>query len=258
MNKFKGSLLILILLLLVTIGYSSEYKEPISAYKANYFLTDPDKDAKYQISIKGNLFYPSETGLYIGYTQIAFWDIYDKSSPFKEFNHSPEFFYLFENGNNIFGNAKILGLDYIQLSPFWHKSNGISGPDSRSINCYYGEAQFSYGDTYNVGIMAKGYGYYKEDKNDHEYSTYRGKFEGEVFLQLMSKSVKYFDKERLYVRSGMSHESKRGWVEGGLKVRIITTYFQPFLYCQVWHGYAESMINYKEKDTIIRLGLTFN
>lgn len=246
------------LILILTSGYvyAKDYENPISAYKENYFIGNSE-DVKFQISIQGNLFYPSKIGLFFAYTQIAWWDIYDDSSPFREFNHSPEIFYRLESNNNIFGNLSLGYIDYIQVSPIYHKSNGLDGEKSRSINYYYAEGQASIGDVYNFGLVLRVWNYIGDMSDNPDYQNYRGNAEGELFFQLKSRTVNYFDKEKIYVRGGGNHIAKKGWIEGGMKVRILTTRFQPFLYFQVWHGYAEGMINYNEKDTVYRLGLTF-
>lgn len=239
-------------------GYLSakEYEAPIKAYRDNYFISGSD-DVKFQFSIEGNFFYPSKTGINFGYTQIAFWDIYDTSSPFREFNHSPEIFYRFESGNNIFKNFSIPFIDYIQLSPIYHKSNGLDGSKSRSINYYYAEVKASVGQVYNFGVIGRGWNYIGDISDNPDYKDYRGYAEGELFFQLKSRSTLYFDKEKIYVKGGGNILTEKGWLEAGAKIRIITTRFQPFLYFQVWHGYAEGMIDYKERETVYRIGMTF-
>jgi phospholipase A1/A2 len=244
---------IILLLFIAISAVAKTYESPLTAYRDNYFIANKD-DIKFQFSLQGNLFYPSKTGLFFAYTQVAWWDIYDSSSPFREFNHSPEIFYRFESGNNIFKNYVIPGIDYIQLSPFYHKSNGLDGLDSRSINYFYGEIQISAGDVYNFGLNLRAWNYYGDMRDNPDYSDYRGYVQGEVFFQLKSKNVEYFDQEKIYVRGG---GNKYGWLEAGVKIRLLTTRFQPFLYAQVFHGYAEGMINYKEKDTVYRVGLVF-
>jgi outer membrane phospholipase A len=43
-------------------------------------------------------------------------------------------------------------------------------------------------------------------------------------------------------------------VEGGFKFRFILPVFMPYLYVQVYYGYAESLLEYNQKETRIRAG----
>jgi hypothetical protein len=76
-------------------------------------------------------------------------------------------------------------------------------------------------------------------------------------LVSLEEDKENFDKEKIYIRGGGNHETKKGWIEGGAKIRLVTTLFQPFLYVQVFHGYGEAMINYDKTDTAVRVGLIF-
>lgn len=250
--------LFLILFLLIIIpAFAKTYESPMQIYKPNYFIAgDKEDQVKFQVSAKYNLIYPSNLGFWIAYSQKAFWNLYDDSAPFWEFNHEPEVFYAFESKKNIFGwDTKLL--DRIQVSPIYHRSNGRDGLESRGMNIYYGEIQLSVGQVYNFGVVGKYFNYYGYSAKNKDIPDYLGYSEGEVFFQLKSRTVEFFDKEKIYVRGGGNHETKKGWVEGGLKVRLVTTLFQPFFYVQVFHGYGEAMVNYDKKDTAIRFGFIF-
>lgn len=72
-----------------------------SIHKDNYFITgistnkalnSKSADAKYQISFKALITrntLPFDTYLFLTYTQKAFWNIYEFSSPFRELNFNP-------------------------------------------------------------------------------------------------------------------------------------------------------------------------
>lgn len=236
---------------------ANQYEEPMSIYKSNYFISgDKEDQVKFQLSIKYNLVYPSKLGIYAGYTQLAWWKLYDKSSPFDEFNHEPELFLLFKNNDN-FLNYNMGIIDYIQISPICHKSNGESGDLSRNINTYYSKIQISYGKRYNVGTNLTFHQYYSKAKQNKDIQDYSGYYSHEVFFQVRSRSVNFFDKEKIYFKHGMNFEKRKGWLETGIKLRIITSKIQPYFLFQVFHGYGESMIYYNVKDTRIRLGFTF-
>lgn len=245
-----------IMLISITVfAEKKEYENPMSTYHENYFIIgDEDDQTKFQVSVKYALLFPSKIGFYVGYTQRSLWKTYDKSSPFAETNYMPEMFYRFESKQNIFDwNLGII--DYIQVSPIFHKSNGRDGLDSRGINTYYGQIQVSYGEVYNIGINIKGFNYYTKSKKNSDIEDYQGYYEADVFFKLKSKSVQYLDKEEFHVKFGSGKD--KGWVCGEMSFRILTTYVQPKLFIQVYHGYGEWIIDYNKKDTTIRAGLVF-
>ena len=127
---------------------------PITPYRSNYFLpvtyysppnegplieTDPSTEfknyeVKFQISFKIKLWqdiFDKEMDLWIGYTQLSFWQLYytEDSSPFRETNYEPEFLLNFRTDYNLLG----LRGRYINIG-FNHQSNGRSDPLSRSWN----------------------------------------------------------------------------------------------------------------------------
>jgi phospholipase A1 len=83
----------------------------------------------FQISVKQALF---GSRVYVGYTQLSFWQAYDvrESSPFRETDYNPEFFYRLSplpyRAGRLGGDA---GVE--------HESNGQRGALSRSWNQVY-------------------------------------------------------------------------------------------------------------------------
>ena len=97
-------------------------------------------EVKFQFSVKSRVAKSLLFGdgdLWIGYTNLSFWQAYNtsNSSPFRETNHEPELFVDFHPGLNI-GEWKT-NLFRIGAS---HQSNGRSGTDSRSWNRIYAMA----------------------------------------------------------------------------------------------------------------------
>lgn len=77
--------------------------------------------------------------LYVAYTQLSFWQAYNKSPFFRETNYEPEIFLantidkaLFDGWQSQFVNVGLV-----------HQSNGRGGDDERSWNRLYVEAIFS-------------------------------------------------------------------------------------------------------------------
>jgi outer membrane phospholipase A len=261
----KKLLTIILLLTLAIPVISKEYEYPMSLYKENYFaFGDKDANVKFQISAKYNVFYPSSTGIYFAYTQRSKWALgQEPSSPFKESNYMPEVFYKLESKNNIFGNIDLKLIDYIQLSPIYHCSNGRDGEESRSMNTSYGQIQISVGEKYNFGINAKYFRWYQKK----ELEKYLGHYETDIFFKFKSTNIFLLDKEELHFKFGgyekadynsWDNEKKTyGWytVEG--RFRIFTTIIQPQIFIQYYNGYAQWLINYYEKEKSLRIGLVF-
>jgi phospholipase A1 len=99
-------------------------------------------EIKFQISIKfpiaDNLF-GEQSSLQFAYTNLSFWQAYDTedSSPFRETDHEPELFLIFENDWEFLGFENRL----IQLG-LVHQSNGQAGTLSRSWNRIYADFIF--------------------------------------------------------------------------------------------------------------------
>jgi phospholipase A1 len=219
----------------------------IQAYKPTYIITgDKEDQCKYQVSLKYALVYPFNTGLYFSYTQLSKWDIYDRSSPFKESNYEPAIFWEKEN---------IWILDLLRISPYRHMSNGKDGQESRSIETGFLQLQASYGKTVNIGINETATAFYKVSNKNKDYRRYKGNFRTEIFLQLKGNG-KYFDQEKIY--TAFEWTKKSYWIESGLMIRLLTAYIRPKIYIQHFYGTAEFMENYKDKTNALRAGIIFD
>lgn len=254
----KKSILIILMCIISLNIYAKEYQNPMTPYQDNYFISGDEKEdqVKFQFSAKYNLLYPFNTGIYFGYTQLSYWKIYDKSSPFSETNYMPEAFYLFESGNNIFNDYIIPYVDHIKLSPFFHRSTGMDDYRNRSENKYYGEIQLSTGDVYNIGARGKIFGYYQKALENKDINDYHKNYQAEVFFKIRSKKVLYLDKEEISVTWG-GNPSDKGYYRVQIAFRLLTTYIQPRIFVQYYKGYDEFMINYNQKTEAIRAGFIF-
>ena len=91
-------------------------------------------EAAFQLSLKAKLWqdaFGGKVDLWLGYTQRAFWQVYDidESAPFREFDHEPELIASFRT------RFRVLGFDgrFVQISVN-HQSNGLARPLSRNWN----------------------------------------------------------------------------------------------------------------------------
>jgi len=218
---------------------------PFSVYKDMYWIFGLSKDqTRLQISFKYSLAEKYNTGIFLGYSQYAVWPLYNPSSPFDDINFSPE---VFIKSKYFLTNY----IDYIQVSPFQHMSNGKDKHDSRSINRCYSEIQKTfYHGIFNPGINLKLFVYYNQE--NVEYVKYTKCYELKLYMKY-GKSKEMNDKGEIYATlSGL----KKGFQEVGMiSERIPTTNIR--MYIQFYHGYLESQLYYDENVNRIRLGILF-
>lgn len=232
------------LICIFSVNIYADYESPMTKYKDNYFIAG-NEDVKFQVSAKYNLIYPFDIGVYFAYSQVSFWDIYDKSSPFRDSNYNPEAFWLSPG----YGFLKYFKCGYE------HKSNGRDSEDSRGFNRGYAKIELAYGEHYQVGLSGTGYYYTHVSRNNKDYDNYNGLYEVELFYKTLDPDKKGMEKEKIYVKGGSGKD--KGWIEGGIITRIFTTRLQPRIFIQGFHGYSESLLDYNKKETQIRGGVLF-
>jgi len=233
------------------------YLKNIAAYEPMYFLvgTDPE-DSKFQVSFKYRFFnkkgtlaqkYPWVEGFHFAYTQTSFWDLKSESKPFEDTSYKPEFFFLSSKVRTRFPWLQ----PFLQTG-FQHESNGLGGEDSRSTNYIYAKPIFiHYQEKNQLGIMVapKVWAYVNnDDQTNLDLKDYRGFFDLEVKLGRADSFVL---------------GSHFQWAKEGASIALDLTYpLHRFfkgnlgLYFQVEYvnALAESLLNYKERTEVVRLG----
>ncbi len=85
----------------------------VSGIPLNHRVTDNTADALFQISIRQRLtksYFPFNSFLYLTYNQRSFWNIYAKSSPFRDTNYNPGIGF----GAYLISDNKLKGAPFIQ------------------------------------------------------------------------------------------------------------------------------------------------
>lgn len=198
----------------------------------------------FQISAKQRIF---NTNFYFGYTQKSFWEAYNfsESSPFRETNYNPEFFYRFKPGTLRY---KHLGADI----GFEHESNGQSLPASRSWNRIYAAPYYANG---NFLLYTKFWYRIPEDEKDPPQST-KGDDNPDITDYLGYCEINVFHQ---YWKKHLAHTMLRGNINTG-KGAISLNYSVPvptgnmFFVLRIFHGYGESLIDYNRSVTSVGLG----
>lgn len=214
-----------------------------------------DLEAKFQISFKFPLWYNmfGDNGhLFFAYTNQSYWQVYNKevSSPFRETNHEPEMFMLFNN------DWKVAGL----TNSFWgfgavHQSNGQADPLSRSWNRLYGTMVFDRG-PFALGIKAwwripedeKAFPTDTKGDDNPDIDDYMGHVE--------VTGVYGLDEHRftMLLRNNLTSDNK-GAVELTWSYPIIGNLR---IYTQYFNGYGESLIDYNHHNQRIGIGVALN
>ncbi|WP_407696024.1 phospholipase A [Shewanella cyperi] len=234
---------------------SSPNMAPFEDEAREHGATLDNAEAKFQISFKFPLWYNvfGDNGhLFFAYTNQSYWQVYnqDISSPFRETNHEPELFMLFNNDWKLFGMTNSLwGFGAV------HQSNGKAGDMSRSWNRVYGTMVFDSGP---LALAARVWWRIPESEKEYEgdprgddnpdIEDYLGNFELHAVYGLNEQRY------TLLLRNNLDNPN-RGAVE--------LTWSYPLVgnlrfYAQYFNGYGESLIDYNAHTQRIGLGVSLN
>lgn len=239
-------------------------QKAISMYKDNYIICGNKNDQLiFQFSAKYAMFFPFDIGFYLAYTQKSYWAVYERSSPFKETNYNPEFFWRYGNGN-----------DYIQVGFIEHKSNGRDGDESRGWNRSYLQLNLSTDTLHQIGMNVKLFYLYNvsgknsenKEKNRPDITEFNSWMNATVYYRYRNNiDLEIF---RIYATIGFGGSkrftynghrrfgfNKKGWIEAGMNVKIPNT--QLYLWGQVWYGYGEFLLWFNKKTFCWRGGIGF-
>lgn len=218
-------------------------------YKNNYIVTGTtigsspsrdNSDAKFQISISQRLtnsVLPFNTYLFLTYTQLAIWDIYKESFPFRDINFNP----TIGVGKALAYKNRMLGLVSFQLE---HESNGKDKEDSRSWNKISFSGIFTLDNHWSVQTKwwiplidgennkhldsYKGFAHYGADYNNRRLN---------VGLLLTKRAGKFFNHN----------------VTVNLSYKIFKNENQ-HLFIEYYNGYGENLLDYNSYHSRIRVG----
>lgn len=188
--------------------------------------------------------------LYGAYTNRSWWQVFnsERSRPFRETNHEPELFLLYDLDFDVFGfKATNVAIGAS------HQSNGQGGTLSRSWNRIYGQMIFEKGNL--VLSLKPWYRIPETDKDAPDDPTgddnpdithYMGS--GQVGLLYRTKKHSF----TMMARNNLHKDKNRGAVELGWTYPMSSTMKG---YVQVFDGYGESLIDYDHRITRIGVGM---
>jgi phospholipase A1 len=228
-------------------AHDTNYFLPVSyRFKGQYEETNGHHankvETEFQISIKydfgANMLGFNE--IYsIGYTQLAFWQLYEESAYFRETNYNPE---LFVTIPTIFSNEKIF-LKAVCLS-FAHESNGRGGAEERSWNYLSASAYFQY------KLLFSELKLWKRLPDSTDYNPNLIEYMGHGHLRFILPYREHI--AQLVLKSNFKDH---GSVE--LNYSHPTPHSDDlFFYIKAFSGYGESLINYD--GYINKIGIGFS
>lgn len=203
-------------------------------------------EARFQLSFKTKVLESFLFGygdLWVGYTQVAHWQIYNTelSRPFRELNYEPEVILNFPL------KFKLMGFDFRMASiGFNHQSNGRDLPRSRSWN----RVMFNIAmQRNNLQINLKPWIRLKDEIDENPMITdYIGRAEATVIYKL--------NKHSFYVlaTNSLSFNDNHGSLQFNylypLKANLRAQ-------LQIFNGYGETLIDYNHKQTTVGIGISF-
>jgi phospholipase A1 len=237
------------------------YLDNFAVHEPMYFLlgVDPGLErSKFQLSFKYRLFnpegwmagsFPWISEFHLGYTQLSLWNLKDDSVPFEDTSYMPEVFYLFPM---IDLHVPVINTFGIQTG-FQHESNGKGGDDSRNTNYLYIQPilGMSLIGPFDLKIVPRMFTYIgnSEGTND-DLPSYRGYLDFEIGI---------FDPEGLALDSHVWLAGKGATVQVDLTFpmgRLFGKSLNLYLQAQYFSGYAETLLNYRQRHDVFRLGFS--
>ncbi|SHE82836.1 phospholipase A [Dysgonomonas macrotermitis] len=218
-------------------------------YKDNYIvlgsdlLRNPDRnnsDAKFQISVMQRLtnsILPFKTYLFLTYTQLAIWDVFKESFPFRDLNFNP----TVGLGKPLIHNNRYLGDISFQLE---HESNGKDSIASRSWNKISFSGQFKINRHWSY--FGKVWIPFVDGENNKDLVHYKG---WGTFAVSYNQRDKYNVSLVVNPRSGFMNAN----ITLNCSYRIFSDENQ-YLFFELYNGYGENLLDYDKFHQRFRLG----
>lgn len=222
--------------------------------KENYFITGnplnkqinvDNADVKYQVSFRqrlSNSYLPFNTFVFISYTQKSFWNIYKKSSPFRDTNFNPGIGfgrYLISDDNNYMGSV------FLQLE---HESNGKDSLNSRSWDFVSISGKYYFNDRLFFRAKAWLPLVLLMDDTNTDLLSYKGY--GNFSIDYRTKNERWWFNANITPRRNVIT----------MNTTLSTAYrvskkFNQYLFFELYNGRGDSLLEYKKYDLKLRIGM---
>lgn len=240
---------------LLPFGYTEqEYKSYVDSDE--YGEIEAQLQVSFKINLATDVFGLNEK-YYLSYSQRSFWQIYEKSSPFRETNYNPEAFVVFpisDHSSNF--HLRSVTLAYSHLSNGQGQTHDESlyayayqDPNNRSrgIDNFYVNFRFQH-DTLITDFKIWTPAIEKKSKSDNpDLMDYTG------YAKL---KFTYFWGDNMFSLMGRGNpKTVRGAVEATYSYPLVNG---SYLYAKIFTGYGESLIDYNNQVTKFSLGFSFS
>jgi phospholipase A1/A2 len=190
------------------------------------------------------------TGVYVAFSQTSFWHLYDESGPFFDNNYSPGALYF----HSFREEGETRPLQISAFVGYFHESNGRDLAFSRSWDRLM--AGVSWGslneDLFSGSLTvwhASGF-----DSTNLDLPEFAGRGELELYFQPHAHAGNG-GPLTLQIRSRILGDHVFQNVEANMLWQIPGKHVFPDAFVQVFSGYAENLLTYREKRTVLRIGL---
>lgn len=224
-------------------------------YKDNYFTvgtsigqkpSSTNSDVKFQISLSirlTNATLPWNTYLYLFYTQKTFWNVFQNSMPMRDMNFNPGIGWT----KPFFSKGKYVGKMTLIVE---HESNGRDSIQSRSWNRIALAGSAVVNDW--LMVHAKYWIPIVDGENNKDLLRYSGIFQWGFTLTSRDKRW----------RGGLTFIKRTGKFFDINTIAEVSWKVDPKsnvnLFAQYYNGYGESLLDYNEFRSRLRVGLVFH
>ena len=235
-----------------------------SPYEANYFIVGSKAPTtRFQVSFMFRMLGDSADSTvtewmgrpHVAYTQVSLWDWSAPSAPFYDTSYKPELFMLKENVP-----LKLTGVNSWDFQyGVQHESNGKGVNDSRSLNLVYIKPIFHVGDPnkFHLSLAPRIYEYIADMSDNPDMDDYRG--HGELSMKLGWDAGLMLN---ALIRTG------NGFKNGGTQIDLSYPLHRLpgcekfsqnlYVFFQYFNGYGESLLDYNQSATGIRVGFALS
>jgi len=236
------------------------FKQHIFGYDPFYFIAGTESpNAKFQISFKYRLLNdrgwlarkaPWMLGFHLAYSQTSLWDWNADSAPFFDSSYRPELLYSWDC---VLGGGPTNWFRLDLQGGLQHESNGKSGSDSRSMNIVYFRPRLTFGKDSGpqLTLTPRAWVYVGDLSDNSDMEDYRG------FADLRAA----FGWKRGLQISALGRIGQR-LSQGSVTIDATYPLMQPpdgsfslYLHAQYFTGYGESLLGYRDRTDIFRVGI---
>jgi phospholipase A1/A2 len=238
----------------------------LTFHRANYVLTgfSARTQVKFQFSFKYDLWpSPSHHTVYLAYTQKSLWDLYDKSSPFRESNYAPEIFYAHYHSERHGRPEPGCGLFSEQVG-VEHESNGEASDASRSWNFVFADVEATCYGNPMYGLLGLRAWYPFALGENPDIARTQGYGELLTGLGIDDDARHLNGLLTVALRKGSSARLRKGSMSVDARFRPSYQHlfgeawkFAPYLWLQYFVGYGETLGTYDRPSSRIRVGFGF-